>query len=149
MVNLTNSLMNRARGFDKFWKRRRVFRMTAHFYGRKRNVYSIAIKYLHRALAKSTKARQFKKRDFKELWNTRLEASTQELGSSYEGLVHGLSRCHIALNRQSLTTLAIWEPRTFKALTKIATLKVRHQPPRGLQDIKGPLPDGIITRGML
>jgi len=59
-----------------------------------------------------------------------------------------MARCHIALDRKTLANLAIWEPRTFKSLTQIASAKLRQDPVKGLNDI-GPVPTGVITRGML
>jgi ribosomal protein L20 len=56
---------------DKFWIRRRVRMMTAHYCGRKRNCYTIASKYLIRALTYSTINRKVKKRDFRELCDQR------------------------------------------------------------------------------
>nr|CAG4637466.1 EOG090X0H9C [Ceriodaphnia reticulata] len=145
---ITRVLCNRAPKADNFWKRRRVFKMSAHFHGRKRNCYSIAIKLVHRALAYATRGRKLKKKDIKELWEQRISAGCRELGSSYEALVSGMARCQIALDRRTLANLAIWEPRTFKSLTQIAAAKLRQDPVKGLNDI-GPPPTGVITRGML
>lgn len=90
------SLVNlvRARGPDEFWRKRRIFKLSAvreifsitfniyfktkifvflvqiysqHYYGRRRNCYSIAIRGVHRALVYATKARQLKKDDMKEV----------------------------------------------------------------------------------
>nr|CAG4648981.1 EOG090X0H9C [Polyphemus pediculus] len=145
---LTNVLLNRAPKPDSFWRRRRLFKMTAHYYGRKRNCYRIAIKIAHRALVYATKGRKLKKNDIKELWEQRIQAGSSELGSSYEALVRGMARCHIALDRKILANLAVWEPRTFKSLTQIAAAKLRQEPVKGLENI-GPSPAGVITRGML
>nr|CAG4647522.1 EOG090X0H9C [Megafenestra aurita] len=145
---ITNVVCNRAPRPDNFWKKRRVFKMTAHYHGRKRNCYSLAIRHVHRALAYATKGRQLKKLDIKELWVKRISAGCTELGSSYEALVRGMARCRIALDKKSLSDLAIWEPRTFKSLTQIAAAKLRQEPIKGLNDI-GPPPTGVITRGML
>nr|CAG4651448.1 EOG090X0H9C [Simocephalus serrulatus] len=145
---VTQVLCNRAPKPHGFWRKRRIFKMTAHFYGRKRNCYSIAIKHVHRALAYATKGRQLKKRDMKDLWIRRISAGCTELGSSYEALVRGMARCQIALDKRVLSDLAIWEPRTFKSLTQIAAAKLRQDPVKGLNDI-GPPPAGVITRGML
>jgi len=145
---LTNVLFSRAPKPDNFWKRRRLFKLTSHYYGRKRNCYSIAIRYAHRALAYATKGRKLKKNDAKELWEQRIQAGAAEFGSSYEAVVRGIARCHIALDRKTLANLAIWEPRTFKSLTQIASAKLKQDPIKGLNDV-GPSPTGVITRGML
>ncbi|EFX80472.1 50S ribosomal protein L20-like [Daphnia pulex] len=145
---ITRVLCSRTPNADGFWKRRRVFKLTAHYYGRKRNCYSIAIRYLHRALVYVRKSRKLKKRDAVELWQQRISAGCRELGSSYEALVRGMARCQIALDRKTLANLAIWEPRTFKSLTHIAAAKLQREPIKGLNDFSPP-PAGVITRGML
>nr|CAG4649804.1 EOG090X0H9C [Scapholeberis mucronata] len=145
---ITRVVCNRAPKPDNFWRRRRVFKMTSHYYGRKRNCYSIAIRYVHRALAYANKGRQLKKRDILDLWKTRITAGCRELGTSYEALVVGMARCRIALDKKTLANLAIWEPRTFKSLTQIAAAKLKEEPVKGLNNISPP-PSGVITRGML
>nr|CAG4650602.1 EOG090X0H9C [Sida crystallina] len=145
---ITAVLANRAPKPDAFWRRRRLFKLTAHYYGRKRNCYSIAIRYALRALVFSTKSRKLKKKDIKELWIQRIQAGAAEHDSSYETLVSGMAKCNIALNHKTLANLAIWEPRTFQSLTQIASAKLRQEPSKGLNDLKPP-PAGVITRGML
>lgn len=84
----------------------------------------------------------------KELWEQRIQAGAVEHGSCYESLVRGIARCNIALDRKTLANLAIWEPRTFKSLTEIASEKLKQDPPKGLNDL-GPASAGVLTRGML
>jgi len=78
-----------------------------------------------------------------------MHASCKELGYLPEGsdvFIESLARSDVALNRQSLANLASWEPRTFKSLNKIAAVKARKE---GLTESFGPMPKGIMTRGML
>nr|CAG4635163.1 EOG090X0H9C [Alona affinis] len=146
---ISNILMSRAPKPDNFWRKRRVFKMTAHYFGRRRNCYSIAIRNCHRALVYSTKARQIKKADIKELWEQRISAGCSELGSSYQVLARGLARCCIALDRRTLANLSIWEPRTFKSLIQIASTKLKQDSVKGL-DVSTTVPSvGVVTRGML
>uniref|UniRef100_T1IES4 Uncharacterized protein n=1 Tax=Rhodnius prolixus TaxID=13249 RepID=T1IES4_RHOPR len=65
MVFQTVALFVRSKGPDEFWRKRRIFKLAAHFIGRRRNCYSIAIRYVHRALAYATKGRKLKKEDMK------------------------------------------------------------------------------------
>ncbi|CAL7952493.1 unnamed protein product [Xylocopa violacea] len=123
MVFLTAQLFTRSRGPDEFWRKRQIFKLAAHYIGRKRNCYSITIRNVHRALLKATKGRKLKKQDMKELWETRLDAAANEHGINLKVLREGLTRCNILLNRKSLSNLAIWEPRTFKSLADIACAK--------------------------
>ncbi|CAA9995372.1 unnamed protein product [Nesidiocoris tenuis] len=101
-------------GLDQYWKKRRIFRLSAHYYGRARNCYVLAIRAVHRSLAFATKARKFKKEDMAQLWETRIAAGSEQHGVKYPHLREGLHRCNIHLNRKTLADLAIWEPYTFR-----------------------------------
>ncbi|KAL1116765.1 hypothetical protein AAG570_005237 [Ranatra chinensis] len=114
MVFQTLSMMVRSRGPDEFWRKRKIFKLSAHFRGRARNCYSIAIRAVHRALAYATKGRKLKKEDMAQLWETRVTAGCEEHGLTYPVLREGLVRSNILLNRKTLADLAIWEPFTFK-----------------------------------
>ncbi|XP_071450939.1 large ribosomal subunit protein bL20m [Hetaerina americana] len=120
MVFTSLALYVRNRGPDEFWRKRKILKLAAHFVGRRRNCYSIAIRYVHRALVYATKGRKLKKLDMAQLWDTRLAAACEEHNFTSPLLREGLARCNILLNRKSLVDLAIWEPRTFEGLTKIA-----------------------------
>nr|CAH7763813.1 unnamed protein product [Callosobruchus chinensis] len=63
MVFTTAVNFVRARGPDEFWRKRKIFKLAAHYIGRRRNCYSIAIRNVHRALVYATKGRQLKKDD--------------------------------------------------------------------------------------
>ncbi|XP_029642123.1 39S ribosomal protein L20, mitochondrial isoform X1 [Octopus sinensis] len=147
MVFLTPVNAVRNRGPHRFWKRAMYRRLAWHFFGRKRNCYSISIRYVHRALRYSTWGRRLKKADAKELFMIRLNAACQEHGIGYSQLLQGLARADVSLNRKVLADIAIYEPRTFKSLTELA--KQHHKEmgftPKGLD---GP-PPGIILRTML
>ncbi|XP_063865137.1 large ribosomal subunit protein bL20m-like isoform X2 [Scylla paramamosain] len=145
MVITSPTLFARARGGDRFWKRRRVVSLSAHFYGRKRNCYTIAIKYVNRALRYNTLARRLRKSDVRELWTTRISAACTELGTKYPDMKIMMDDSSIALNRNMLQNLAIWEPRSFRALA----LLTKSRQEVGLNSLEGPSPAGVVTRGML
>jgi len=133
---------------DSYWRKRQVFRLSAHFYGRRRNCFSVAVRAVQRSLQYVTRGRKIWKLTFQEMWEQRLTSGCQELGYIPEGapvLLESLAQSQVLLNKQSLTNLAIWEPRTFKAINKIAATKA-HQ--IGVEKL-GPAPEGVITRGML
>ncbi|XP_076369774.1 mitochondrial ribosomal protein L20 [Tachypleus tridentatus] len=144
------SLVNcvRSRGADKFWKRRQILKLAAHFYGRKRNCYSVAIRYVHKALQHAVCGRKVKKIERGNLWKERITAACEELNIPYPLFMENLARCDILINRKTLADLAIWEPRTFKCLAQIAAAKNHIQPPTVKAALEPP-PEGVITRGML
>ncbi|XP_065219486.1 large ribosomal subunit protein bL20 [Planococcus citri] len=107
-------------GPDIFWKRRRIFRLTSYLYGRRRNCYRTAIRALHHVLEDCTRGRRVKKQDMAILWETRIDSAAREHGISGLTMREALPRCNIFLDRKTLADLAIWEPRTFKAVTDVA-----------------------------
>lgn len=120
--------------------------MSAHFFGRKKNCYSIAIRYVHRALRYAVRGRVLRKYENRELWDTRLSAGCQELGTSYTDMKSVLNEAGIALDRKTMQNMAIWEPRSFRALALLTKAK---QAEMGLNSLDGPPAAGVITRGML
>jgi len=114
------ALFVRSRGPDEFWRKRKIFKLAAHYRGRRRNVYSITIRNVHRALVYATKGRKLKKLDMAALWTTRVEAGCTQYGLSLETFKEGLARSDILLNKKVLSDLAIWEPKSFEALVKIS-----------------------------
>uniref|UniRef100_A0A1A9WCT2 Large ribosomal subunit protein bL20m n=1 Tax=Glossina brevipalpis TaxID=37001 RepID=A0A1A9WCT2_9MUSC len=120
MISPTLPLFVRARGPDEFWRERKIFKLAAHFRGRRRNVYSITIRNVHRALAYATKGRKLKKLDMTALWETRVQAGCEQYGLPLETFKEALARSNISLNRKVLSDLAIWEPRSFEALVKLS-----------------------------
>ncbi|CAB3242951.1 unnamed protein product [Arctia plantaginis] len=125
MVFLTIANLVRVRGPDEFWRKRRIFRLAAHYIGRRRNCYSIAVRNVHRALVYATKARKLKKQDMIDLWNTRITAACEQHNITQFSLKEGLDRANIMLDRKSLSDLACWEPRTFECLAAVAKEKLQ------------------------
>lgn len=146
MVFLTAQLFVRCRGPDEFWRKRQIFKLAARFIGRRRNCYSLSIRAVHKALLVATKGRQLKKLDMKELWETRLDAATGEHGINLNILREGLNRTNILLDRKSLSTLAAWEPRSFKSLCDIACTKAIIGGVRGVA--KNSVPETVIVNGL-
>ncbi|XP_026751072.1 39S ribosomal protein L20, mitochondrial-like [Galleria mellonella] len=116
----------RSRGPDEFWRKRKIFRLAAHYIGRRRNCYSIAVRNVHRALVYATKARKLKKADMKVLWETRITAACEQHNITYFTLKEGLDRANIMLDRKSLSDLASWEPHTFECLAAVAKQKLSY-----------------------
>ncbi|XP_063988597.1 large ribosomal subunit protein bL20m [Diachasmimorpha longicaudata] len=147
MVFRSLTLFSRCRGPDEHWRKRKIFKIAAHFRNRGRNCYSITIRRFQRAMLFSTRGRQLKRMQLHDLWEKRLDAACHEQGIDVRTMKEGLARSEIYVNRKTLVDLAIWEPRTFKALTKIAWARAKLD---GLNVVKNlDLPSGVVTRGML
>lgn len=99
-------------------KRRRkgyISKAKGYFSARK-NVYTIAKNAVERAMAYSYRDRRAKKREFRSLWITRINAGVRMYGLSYSRFMHLLSQKGIELNRKVLADLAMNEPAAFKAI---------------------------------
>ncbi|GAB1859706.1 39S ribosomal protein L20, mitochondrial [Camponotus japonicus] len=147
MVFLSLNLLVRARGPDEFWRKRKIFKLAAHYIGRRRNCYSITIRNVQRAMVYATKGRQEKKVDIKELWEQRLEAATTQHGINFATFKEGLARCNILLNRKVLADLSIWEPRSFKALTDIACTRAKQDHLKTVDNIE--VSKNVFIRGLI
>lgn len=103
-----------------------MFRLAAHYIGRRRNCYSVTVRNVHRALVYATKARKLKKQDMIDLWSTRITAACEQHNITPCTLKQGLDRANIMLDRKSLSDLACWEPRTFECLAAVAKQKMEY-----------------------
>ncbi|EFN66402.1 39S ribosomal protein L20, mitochondrial [Camponotus floridanus] len=147
MVFLSLNLLVRARGPDEFWRKRKIFKLAAHYIGRRKNCYSITIRTVQRALVYATQGRHEKKEDIRELREQRLEAATTQHGINFRTLKEGLARCNILLNRKVLADLSIWEPRSFKALTDIACTRAKQDHLKTVHNIE--VPKNVFVRGLI
>jgi large subunit ribosomal protein L20 len=84
----------------------------------------VSIKRGRQALTKSlqnaTRDRKNRKRTFRELWNTRINAGARQNGTTYSKLIAGLKKAEITLDRKILAELAVNEPKAFTAVVKAA-----------------------------
>ncbi len=135
----------------KYWKRRRIFMMSAHYYGRARNCYSIAVRYVQRALWNATRNRPVKMQDAAKLSAERVAAGAAEHNFDAWYMREALTRSHVHLNDKSLSTLAMWEPRSFKAVVGLAAHKAMQPSSEGGLNMRicGPTTVEIITNGKL
>jgi len=129
MVNFTRVLFRRNPlnvQPDTYWKRRQLLKMSAHFYARQRNCKSVAYRAVMKSLTAMTQATKAGTLEFKRLWEKRIGAGSQELGYMPQGtptILEGLAQQQILIDRHMLSELSIWEPRTFKAINKVAAVK--------------------------
>jgi large subunit ribosomal protein L20 len=73
-----------------------------------------------KSLQFATRDRRNKKRTFRQLWNTRINAGARENGTTYSKLIAGLKKANITLDRKVLAELAVNEPKAFTAVVKSA-----------------------------
>ncbi len=114
MPRSTNSKVTRAR-HNKFLK------LAKGYFGSKHTLFRTAHEQVMRSLRYQFRDRKQRKRNFRKLWITRINAACRSNGISYSLFITGLKREKIELNRKVLSELAISDPNTFKEL--VATAK--------------------------
>lgn len=75
---------------------------------------------LVRAMVNATRDRRNRKRTFRQLWNTRINAAARLHGTTYSRLISGLKKSNVELDRKILAELAVNEPKAFEAVVKTA-----------------------------
>lgn len=109
MPRSVNAVASRAR-------RKKILQRAKGFYGKRKNVYTVAKNVLEKGLGYKFVGRKLKKRDYRSLWIVRINAACREEGISYSKFMGKLSAKNIDLNRKVLADLAMNEPASFKAL---------------------------------
>lgn len=111
--------MPRAKGGFKTRKRRRKLLDKAKgYYGAKSRLYRVATEAVDKAMQYAYRDRKNKKREFRALWITRINAGVRALGMSYSVFMARLKKADIALNRKALADLAYSDPSAFSQLVE-------------------------------
>ncbi|MGH2644603.1 MAG: 50S ribosomal protein L20 [Chitinophagaceae bacterium] len=102
-------------------RRKKVLKQAKGFYGKRKNVYTVAKNVVEKGLTYSYVGRKLKKRDYRGIWIVRINAAVRAEGMTYSQFIHKLAEKKIGLNRKTLADLAMNEPETFKQL--VASVK--------------------------
>ena len=114
MPRSVNAVASRAR-------RKRILKAAKGFYGKRKNVYTVAKNVMEKGLTYKYVGRKLKKREYRTLWIARINAAVREEGLTYSQFIHLLNQKGITLDRKILADLAMNEPESFKQL--IASVK--------------------------
>lgn len=101
-------------------KHKKVLKLTKGFYGQKSKVFRAANPAMMRSLASAYVGRKRKKRDYRRLWITRINAAARQNGISYSQLMNGLNKAGVQVNRKMLSEMAIHDAAAFTALVETA-----------------------------
>ena len=101
-------------------KRRATLELTKGFRGEAHSNYRRAKEALMKADAYAYRDRRNRKRDFRRLWITRINAAARREGMSYSELMHGLRLAEVELDRKVLADIAVRDPETFRRFTERA-----------------------------
>tara|TARA_B100000674_G_C37367764_1_gene701603 strand:- start:92 stop:439 length:348 start_codon:yes stop_codon:yes gene_type:complete len=102
-------------------KHKKMLQSTKGHYGARSRLYKTAKQSNIKALQYSFRDRKNKKRNFRNLWISRINAGSRELGISYSVLINSLNEKDIALNRKILADLASNDKNVFEKVVKLAT----------------------------
>ena len=108
------------RGNKRANKRRRILKLAKGFYGMKSKNYRIAKQAVDRALSYAYRDRRQRKRQFRRLWITRINAGARLHGLSYSRFIDGLKKANCEVDRKILADLAVHEPQAFAHLAGVA-----------------------------
>lgn len=109
MPRSVNAVASRAR-------RKKVMKLAKGFFGRRKNVWTVAKNAVQKAMQYAYRGRKEKKRSFRSLWIMRINAGAREYGMSYSQFMGALKKNNIELNRKVLADLAMNHPEAFKAI---------------------------------
>ena len=111
MPRSSNSVASRKR-------RKKILKKAKGYFGRRKNVYTIAKNAVEKGLSYAYRDRKNKKRVFRSLWITRINAASRQHGLSYSELINKLKTKGIEINRKVLADLAMNEPEKFSKIIK-------------------------------
>jgi large subunit ribosomal protein L20 len=109
MPRSVNSVASRAR-------RKKILKLAKGYFGRRKNVWTVAKNAVEKAMLYAYRDRKTKKRNFRSLWIARINAGAREHGMSYSQFMGKVKSNNIELNRKVLADLAMNNPQAFKAV---------------------------------
>src|SRR3982751_7037243 len=114
MPRSVNAVASRAR-------RKRILKAAKGYYGKRKNVYTVAKNVMEKGLQYKYVGRKLKKREYRTLWIARINAAVREEGLTYSEFINKLQKKGVLLDRKILADLAMNNPETFKNL--VASVK--------------------------
>ena len=111
MPRSVNSVAKRAR-------RKKVLKQAKGYFGRRKNVWTVAKNAVEKAMLYAYRDRKAKKRNFRSLWIMRINAAARQEGLSYSQFMGKIKTSEIGLNRKVLADLAMNNPAAFKAIVE-------------------------------
>ena len=108
------------RGFKARRRRKKILKAAKGFRGGRSKLYRTARNAVFKAWIYAYRDRRRRKRDFRRLWISRINAAARLNGVSYSQLIHGLAKADIAVNRKMLADLAVRDPGAFTAVVEQA-----------------------------
>ncbi|MCX4186493.1 50S ribosomal protein L20 [Methylophaga sp. OBS4] len=108
------------RGVTAHARHKKVLDQAKGYYGRRKNVYRVAVQAVTKAGQYAYRDRRQKKRQFRILWIARINAAARECGLSYSRMIDGLKKASIEIDRKVLADIAVHDEAAFAALAEKA-----------------------------
>lgn len=99
-------------------RHRKIVKLAKGQFGARRKLYKTAVEAVERGWTYAYRDRRQKKRDFRQLWITRINAAVRQHGLSYSRFIHLLSEKGVEINRKQLSEMAIHQPEAFAKLVE-------------------------------
>jgi large subunit ribosomal protein L20 len=100
--------------------KKKIFKEAKGYFGGRKNLYTVAKDAVEKGWEHAYRDRKKKKRNFRSLWITRINAAAREHDLSYSRFISGLSLSGIELDRKALADVAVRSPEAFAELVKVA-----------------------------
>jgi len=97
-------------------RRKKILKQAKGFYGKRKNVYTVAKNVVEKGMTYMYVGRKLKKREYRSLWIARINAAVREEGLTYSEFINRLQKKGLELDRKVLADLAMNNPETFKSL---------------------------------
>ena len=117
MARVKRAMMTRKR-------RNRTLKLAKGYWGSKSKHFKMAKQALMKSGAYAYAGRRMKKRDFRQLWITRISAACKANGMNYSTFMHGLKLAGVEINRKMLAEMAVNDKAAFTALTEVSKAKL-------------------------
>ena len=117
MARVKRAMMTRKR-------RNKVLKMAKGYWGSKSKHYKMANQAMMKSLAYAYAGRRMKKRDFRQLWITRISAACKANGMNYSTFMHGLKLAEVQIDRKMLAELAVNDKAAFTQLVELSKSKL-------------------------
>lgn len=113
MTRVKNSVATRAR-------RKKVLKRAKGYFGSKHRLFKTAQEQVMHSERYAFRDRKQKKRDFRKLWITRINAAARMNGTTYSKMIAGLKKANVTINRKMLAEIAVSDPKAFAEVAEIA-----------------------------
>ncbi|HLA68209.1 MAG TPA: 50S ribosomal protein L20 [Bacteroidota bacterium] len=99
-------------------RRKKVLQQAKGYWGGRSKVYTVAKHHVDKALSHAYRHRKTKKREYRGLWITRINAAARMNGTTYSRLITGMEKKQVLINRKVLADLAVHHPQAFAEVVK-------------------------------